>query len=344
MKILILGGTRFVGRHLATEALLRGHELTLFNRGRSGPGLFPNAEHRRGDRDGGLDALAEGEWDACFDTSGQTPRQVEASTDLLAERVGHYGFISSASAYADRDRAPLSEDAPLASADSPDDLDRRVATTYGARKAACEEVVRKRFGARASILRPSLVAGPYDDSGRFDYWLRRALSGGELLAPGPAHDPVQLLDARDLATFALDLAEREIGGTYNVAGPADDVTFMGLVRGAVNAAGSAARVTWVDPGFLLERGAEPWTEIPLWIPEDGPRGLHGLDVSAARARGFAPRQVGETLRDTLVWIENSATEPVAGIGLDPQRERELLREWHRSQAMSRTLLAAGHEI
>lgn len=344
MKILLLGGTRFLGRHLATEALLRGHELTLFNRGLSDPALFDGVETRLGDRNGDLDALRDGEWDVCIDSSGQAPHQVEGTAELLAGGVGRYLFVSSMSVYADRDHAPLTEGDRLATVDDEVELRSLVPDTYGARKAACEASVRDHFGDRALVLRPGLLAGPHDDSGRFDYWLRRAGAGGELIAPGPAHDPVQFLDARDLAVFALDLLEREVGGTLNVAGPEGVVTFEDVVRGAVNATGSVARVTWVDPSFLLEHAVEPWTELPLWIPEDGPRGLHGLDTSAAQALGFEPRPLADTLRDTLAWLDEDEQDPVAGIGLDPDRERELLREWHRTEALARTPLAAGHEI
>lgn len=341
MKVLILGGTRFLGRHFATEVLLRKHELTLFNRGQSSPGLFAQADQRQGDRDGSLEALETGEWDLCIDTSAQAPHQVEATAKLLRERVGRYCLISTASVYRDSSRAPLLESAPLVAPEATRD---KSPATYAGRKVGCEQAARKAFGDRALVLRPGLLAGPFDTTGRVDYWLRRARSGGELLAPGPAHDPIQCLDARDLARFALDLAEREVSGTFNVAGPSGTVTFEDLVSGAVRATASVARVTWVDPGFLLERGVEPWTELPVWIPEDGARGLHGLDVGAAEALGLRITPLDQTLRDTLIWLENTSAAPIGGVGLDPARERQLLSEWHRAEALARAPLAAGHEI
>ncbi len=344
MKLLVLGGTRFVGRHLVEEALGRGHEVTLFHRGRSGAELFPDVERRTGDRRGDLTALGVGEWDACIDTSGYLPSEVAASAEWLRERVACYLFVSTISVLGDPARLGQDEHAPLAAlpagpepALAPD--------TYGALKAAAEGEVGARFGERALILRPGLVVGPHDPTDRFSYWVRRLSRGGVVLAPSPAGAQVQWIDGRDLARFALDLLERRQTGIYQVAGPTHRTSMGELLEAGLALAGGDGQIEWVDPSFLLERGLVAFADLPLWIPEEGPRGLMAVDNGRALAAGLAPRPLESTFGDTLAWLAGLGLDRPLAAGLTPDRERSLLAEWSRErQGAPVHAWLAGHEI
>lgn len=326
MKLLVLGGTKFLGRHFVAAALARGHAVTLFHRGRTNPDLFPEAEHVLGDRDGGLGALAGRTWDAVLDPSGYVPRVVRASAAALAGRTGRYAFVSSISAYA----APLApgadESAPLATLADPA-VEEITGETYGGLKAACEREVARAFGEQALVVRPGLIVGPHDSTDRFPYWPRRLARGGEVLAPGRREQPVQVIDGRDLAEWLLAMLEQDRGGTYNAAGPAAPVTLGTLLEQLALAVGSTGSLTWVDEAFLLARGVQPWTELPLWLPADE-AGLDEVSVQRAIAAGLTFRPLAVTARDTLDWDlarpdEARANSPV----LTPAREAELLAAW-----------------
>jgi nucleoside-diphosphate-sugar epimerase len=308
VRLLVLGGTRFLGRSLVEQALARGHELTLFNRGRTAPELFPEARRLVGDRDGGLDALADGEWDAVVDVACFVPRVVRASAELLAGRVAHYAYISSISAYADLS-GPVSEDSPVGELDDPQ---AEGMEHYGPLKAASERVVREVYPGRSLVVRPGLIVGPHDPTGRFTYWAHRVRHGGEILAPGPPERHVQLVHVGDLASFVLDLVEREDTGLYNATHPG--IAWRELLAGA--------DATWVGDDFLVEQGVEEWMELPLWLSDPAFVGMLSADVSRALAAGLGFRPVDETLRD-------AAEAPlVEGVGLTPEREAELLAAWH----------------
>lgn len=326
MRLLVIGGTRFLGRHFVEAALARGHAVTLFNRGRSNPGLFPGVETIVGDRDGELGALAGRTWDAVLDPSGYVPRVVRASAAMLAGRVRLYAFVSSISVYATPIAPGADESAPLAGLADPA-TETITGETYGALKAACEREAVRAFGEHAVVVRPGLIVGPYDTTDRFPYWPRRLARGGDVLAPGDGRQPVQVIDGRDLAAWLLDLLERGTGGTYNATGPAEPVTLGGLLEGAALALGATSRLVWVDEAFLLERGVQPWTELPLWVPpEEG--GLDEVSIARALAAGLALRPLAETVRDTLAW--DLARPPGARDGspaLTPGREAALLAEW-----------------
>ena len=313
MRLLVLGGTQFYGRHLVEQALARSHDVTLFNRGRTAPDLFPEAEHLVGDRDGRLEPLQAGEWDAAIDVAGFVPRVVRASAELLASRVGHYTFVSTIGVYADRS-GTLSEDDGLAELDpthSADEL-REDYENYGPLKALCEGVAREVFGGRALIVRPGLIVGPHDPTGRFTYWADRLRRGGEILAPAPPERRVQFVDVRDLAAFTLDLVERRDSSVYNV-------TREGVPWGELLAGGN---VTWVSDEFLVEQGVEEWMELPLWLASPEFFGMHRADVSRAVAAGLRFRPVAET-------VAGAAGAPAKeGVGLSPEREAELLAAWH----------------
>jgi 2'-hydroxyisoflavone reductase len=329
MRLLILGGTHFVGRHVAAAALARGHAVTLFNRGRSDPELFPQAERIVGDRDGDLSGLARGEWDAVLDPSAFFPDTVERTAALLSGRVGLYGFVSSAAAYSLADeRRPIDESAPLRLPTAGVDLGPH--GDYGALKAACERTVAAAFAGTALTIRPGLIVGPHDLTDRLTYWVRRIADGGDVLAPGPRDRPIQLLDARDLAEWWLNMAERGSGGVYNLCGPR--LPLHELFARCARIAGRDARIVWADEDLLLDAGVKPWTELPLWMPAPDAARVSELSSAKAAAHGLALRSIDVTIGDVLAW-DRSRPRPRPGAsvgtryvvaGLAPDREAELL--------------------
>jgi 2'-hydroxyisoflavone reductase len=314
VRLLVLGGTTFVGRALVEAALAGGHDVTLFTRGRTGAPLFPQAERLTGDRDGGLGPLRGGRWDACVDVSGYVPRVVRQSAELLRGRVGRYVFVSSISAYASFAEPGLHEGSPLAELDDPtvEEID---ASTYGGLKALCETVVQEVFGERAALVRPGIVAGPNDPTGRFTYWAARGLRGGEALVPAQVATRLQVVDARDLGAFLL-LAAGGLSGAYNVVGPAEPAGLADVVAPATAVA--------VDSAFLQAQGVTP-VEVPLWFP--GGDGWSSVDASRALAAGLALRPLAGTIagaREEAPLLE--------GVGLAPAREAALLDAWRESAA------------
>jgi 2'-hydroxyisoflavone reductase len=311
MKLLILGGTKFLGRHTVDVALARGHEVTLFNRGRTRPDLFPDAEKLRGDREGDLAALVGRSFDAVVDTSGFVPRVVRATIDALGD-VGHYTFVSTISVYADVSTPPT-ESSPLA-----DDEE------YGGLKARCEEIVRERFP-DAFIPRPGLIVGPWDQTGRFTYWPERLAEGGRVLAPAPPEADAQVIDARDLAGWIVRAAEDGTAGTYNaVDRPFPRATLVETCR---EVAGTDAEIVWVDPGFLADHEVGEWMELPLWLSSAEYAGMLSVDPSPAFAAGLETRPLEETARDTLEWVRSGEAPTETDAGLDRQKEERLLDAW-----------------
>ncbi len=305
MRILVLGGTKFLGRAFVEAALARGHELTLFNRGQTNAGLFPEVEKLRGDRTVDLSAVEGRSWDAVVDPSGYTPAVVRAAAEQLRDS-GRYVFVSSISVYANFDEA-WDEAGPIAElGDLPIDELAPDFSNYGALKALCEAEVDAVFGDRALIVRPGLIGGPYDPTGRFTYWAQRLGRGGEILAPGPDRD-TQFIDVRDLAEWMVEAVERELSGTYNATN--DGVPWAELLAGA--------DVTWVTDEFLQEHDVGEWMELPLWIAG----GRVEVDVSKAVGAGLRFRPLAET-------IAGAAGAPAAeGVGLTPEREAGLLKAW-----------------
>ena len=327
MKLLIVGGTRFLGRHLVDVARARGHAVTLFNRGRSAP---PPAgvESLVGDRAGDLAALQSGTWDAAIDTCGYLPRDVARVAAALRPRVGALAFVSTVSVYASSAR-PNDEDSPLAPLDDPDTtvVDGR---SYGPLKAACETEVRRRFGGDALVLRPGLIVGPHDPTQRFSYWparLGRAADGDTVLAPGHAAAPVQFIDARDLAAFTLDALERGHRGVFNAVSPPGRWTFGELLDACAAAAGVSVRFAWVDVAALEALGLAPWSDLPLALPDDDEhRGFMQTDTTRAQAAGLALRPLEATVADTLAWHRSlpAAQQAFDRAGLTPLREAAAL--------------------
>lgn len=325
MRILVLGGTSFAGRHLVEQALARGHELVLFNRGRTGAGLHPGVERVAGERAGNLEGLDGRTFDAVVDMSGYFPADVERSAALLAGSAGRYLFVSTRSVYADHSQPGANEDSALAELPPGAPRDEITGESYGPLKVMCERAVRAAFGDRATILRPGLIVGPYDPTGRFTYWPVRIAAGGDVLAPAPPDQAIQVVDARDLATFALDLLERDAAGTYDVVSPAGLLTLGRVLDACLAAAGGDARLVWADESFLLERGVEPWTELPLWTPGEDMAGFQRSDVSRALAAGLSIRPIAQTVADTLRWAQEAHPDP--GASMTREREAALLREW-----------------
>ncbi len=318
MQLLVLGGTRFLGRALVDDALARDHEVTLFNRGQTNPELFPEAEKLRGDRTRDVSALAGREWDAVLDVATLLPRVVRLSVEALRGRVGRCAYVSSVSVYADQSRPPV-EGAPLLELEDPSD---ESIESYGALKAACERVVEDAFGEAATIVRPGLIVGPHDPTDRFTYWPVRVAAGGEVLAPGSPDDPVQFVDVRDLAAWILDLTERGAGGVFNATG--ESMPFQRLLDECRSVSGSDARFTWVPSETLLEAGVEEWMGVPLWIASPGWDAANRVVVERAIEAGLSFRPLPETIRDTLAWHAEREWPPAEGVGLSSERERELL--------------------
>ena len=323
MRLLILGGTIFLGRHVAAEALSRGHEVTVFHRGRHGADLFPDAEHLLGDRSGDLTALEGREWEAAIDTSGYQPADVAASSALLGRaRVEHLGFVSTCNVYPTWPAEAVSEDTPVWT--EGDD--------YGPNKAACEREAEAALPGRVAAYRAGLLCGPHDNVFRLPWWVQRIGRGGEVLAPGDPERTVQLVDCRDLAIWFVDLAEQRRAGVFNATVPAGRTTMHEVLEAAVAATGSDAHLTWVPDEALTAAGVEPWMELPLWLPEaDGP-GTWQVAASRAEATGLRARPIAETVADIWAWLESGVAEaegedwlsPAAARGIAPEKEREVL--------------------
>jgi 2'-hydroxyisoflavone reductase len=332
MRLLVLGGTLFLGRHLVVAARDRGHEVTLFNRGRTAPGLFADVEEIHGDRESALGALGDRRWDAVIDTSGYVPRVVATAARTLADRAGHYTFVSSISAYGSFAEAGLTEDAPAASPPEPESED--VASHYGALKAACEREVRAVFGDRALIVRPGLIAGPHDPTERFTYWVRRLAESGPVLVPDAPVQPVQLVDARDLAEWMISLSERRASGVFNATGPDTPLSFGALIERIRDAVAGSPELVPVAEDVLAAAGVEPWQDLPLWLDLERHPDLAGflaVDVQRACAAGLRFRSLESTAVDTLRWVRERdgvrakvVGVPLAPAGLPPEREAELL--------------------
>ena len=290
--------------------------MTTFTRGQSNPGLFEGAEMLYGDRDGELDALRDRNWDAVVDTSGYYPRVVQDSVDLLRDAVPFYVFVSSVSAYGSL-ATPPTEDSPTA--ELPDDATESL-DFYGPLKAECERVVQRTYGESAAIVRPGLIVGPHDPTGRFTYWPHRLARGGDVLAPGPRDNPVQLIDGRDLGAWLVLLAERRTAGTFNAVTP--PITMGSLIETTRETVNPEARLVWVDAEFLVERDVGQWMELPLWVVEDDTAGLLQADSSRAIAAGLTFRPLEETIRGAL-----ADAELTDAAGMKPGREAELLTAW-----------------
>lgn len=325
MNLLILGGTVFVGRALVEAAQSAGHSVTLFNRGKSNPDLFPDVTHLRGDRDGGLDALADGTWDAVIDTSGYVPRHVRDSASLLADRVGQYLFISSISVYAMPVAAGADESTAVSTLNDPT-VEEVTGETYGALKALCEQAAESAMPGRVLNVRAGLIVGPYDRTDRFTYWPVRVQRGGTMLAP-PLSSPMQFIDVRDLAAWCITRVEAGDSGTFNVTGPQEPHSFGTLIDTCRSAVDTPAEVVEASEDFLTEHNVAPWSDLPLWLPAHL-QGMSRIDVSKAVASGLRFRPLAETVADTLAWFASErGVDAELRAGLKPDREAEVVAAW-----------------
>ena len=327
MKLLVIGGTRFLGRAIVNQALAAGHEVTLFNRGQSNPELFAEVETLVGDRDGGLDILHGRSWDAVIDTCGYFPRLVHDSATLLADAVEHYVFISSISVYPfDALREPgLAEDTAVGTIED-ETVEEVTGETYGPLKALCEQAAEAAMPGRVLNVRAGLIVGPHDQSDRFTYWPYRVAKGGAVLAPDNPDYLVQFIDVRDLANWILHMVEQRKVGDYNVTGMAGQVTLGDVLAISRDVSGSDATFTWVEESFLREQEIEPWSHLPLWVGGGLP-GFNLVSCDKAFADGLQIRPLADTVRDTLDWQATRPADHEWRAGLDPEREAELLQKW-----------------
>lgn len=332
-KILVLGGTGFLGPHFVRAALAKGHTITLFNRGKTNAGLFPDLEHLKGDRESGdLEALKGRTFDAVVDTSGYVPAHVEATAKLFAQSASHYQFISSISVYGQFGERPevIDETAEVGTVDDAEvakvETIRQSLPFYGPMKARCEAAAEAAMPGKVSVLRPGLIVGPGDTSDRFTWWPVRIDRGGEVMVPGDPDGRVQFVDVRDLADFMLHCIENEIAGVKNVNGFAGPVSMGDLLAACKCATSKAVTLTWVDEEFLAANDVRPWMQMPLWLPADK-RSI--VDVKRAIAAGLTFRPVADTVRDTLQWAKaERGDKPFERTGVPAARERELLEKWH----------------
>jgi 2'-hydroxyisoflavone reductase len=325
MKILVIGGTRFLGRNFVEIASKQGHELTLFNRGQTNPYLFPEIEKLEGDRDGDLAPLKGRTWDVVVDTCGYVPRIVAKSAELLAGSVGLYVFISTINVYANYSKPGLNEDSPLATIED-ESVEEVTDEAYGPLKVLCERAVRQNFPKDSLIPRCGLIVGPHDPTDRFTYWPVRIQKGGEVLVPSPPHMQVQFIDVRDLAEFLLLLAERRTNGIFNTTGPADKLTMQDFLTKCSSEIGNQVSFTWVSEELIT--GSDVG-HIPMWTPENW-RGIFQADCSKAINVGLSFRPLTETINDTLAWHATRPSDYDLKVGLKPEKEKELLKKWHDS--------------
>lgn len=324
MRILFIGGTKFVGRWMVDAALAANHEVTLFHRGKTNTDIFPEVEHRIGDRDSDLSSLNEGTWDAVIDTSGYTPKQVHRMAELLKDRVETYTFISTVSVYDDPVRAGADENAPLKKL-SEDAGDEVTGATYGALKVLAERALDEVFEGRVLHIRPGLVVGPHDPTDRFTYWVDRLYRGGEVLVPGKPEKRVQFIDARDLGEFTVKLTAQKTHGYYNATGPGFPLTWGRWMDIFKEAFKNDVRLTWVNDTFLEQQPLKG-NEFPFWVPEPYD-GLLAIDTRKAISAGLTFRPLHDTIQDTFQWDQSRERDQL-NAGLSSKEESHLLKSWH----------------
>jgi 2'-hydroxyisoflavone reductase len=336
LKLLVLGGTGFLGPAIVEAGTARGHQMTLFNRGKTRPELFPDVEKLRGDRDPktgeGLKALEGRSFDAVFDDCGYYPRMVRASAELLAPHIKQYVYVSSISCYADNSKENCDESSAVATMDDPTlETMGKNYEYYGALKALCEKAAMEAVPDGATIVRPGYIVGPGDPTDRFTYWPVRVARGGEVLAPGAPTDPIQVIDVRDLAEWMLHLAETGTTGSFNACGPERRLTMSEVLEACKTASGSDAKFTWVNADFLLKQGEDGDGSLPIWAPyQDKYKGIHTWSNARAIKAGLKFRPIATTAKDTLIWFRTLPKERQDKLKAGPSAEREvaMLTAWH----------------
>lgn len=317
MQLLVLGGTQFLGRAIVESALARGHQVTLFNRGKTNPGLFEGrAQQVTGDRTDDLGPLAGRYWDAVVDVAAYFPAHVALSVGALGPLTERYLFVSTISVYADHSVPPV-EEAPLSELSDPADTSPE---TYGARKAASEKIVQAALGEKATVVRPGLIVGPFDPTERFSYWPQRIARGGRVLAPGAPGDPLQFIDVRDLGDFIVRLLEKGTPGTFNATGRT--VPFDKLLQTCRQVCGGDTELVWVPSTWLLAAGLAPWMGVPLWVAGPDLAGANRVDITKALATGLSSRPLAETVRSAL-----DSPAPRVRTEFSPEQEQQLLQAW-----------------
>ncbi|MEJ0087357.1 MAG: NAD-dependent epimerase/dehydratase family protein [Pseudomonadota bacterium] len=333
LKVLILGGTGFIGPHFVRVLTEAGHTVTLFNRGKRDPEAKPGVEQLLGDRNGQVDALKGRDWDVCIDNSGYKPSQVRLTAELLQPHIKHYIFISSVSAYADYISTNIDEDYKLATLKDPAN-EEVTGETYGGLKVLCEQIVQKTYGKNANVIRPTYIAGPGDPTDRFTYWPVRVSRGGEMLAPGTPADPIGYIDVRDLADFTRTCVEKRIGGVYNLCNRPRSATIGELLEKSKRISGADTRFAWASAEFIDKNGlnaeSAPPNAIPIWSPPTGDSaGFALIRCDRAVAKGLKFRSLETTIRDTLEWQKTRPAErQTLRAGLPPEKEKELLAALH----------------
>jgi len=324
MNILIIGGTRFLGRHLVDFALARGHQITLFNRGQTNPNLFPNVETIIGDREHDINKLSDRKWDAVIDTCGYVPRILRESAIGLERSVGRYVFISSISAFASFSKIGINESDPTATMED-ESIEEITSETYGPLKVLCEKTVMDFFGDRGLVVRPGLIVGPNDPTDRFTYWPVRIAKGGDVLAPEKPEVPIQIIAVRDLSEFTIKLIEDYASGIYNATGPNYELELGAMLETCKQVSGSNVNIQWGTVEFLEQNKVEAWSDMPVWVPDNEEnQGFSRIDVSKAIKAGLMFRPLEETVRDTLAWAGTRSTDHELRAGLKEEREKELL--------------------
>jgi len=324
MKILILGGTIFLGKHLVNSAQKKGHEVTLFNRGKHNPDWFPNVEKLKGDRDGDFESLKGRTFDAVIDTSGYVPRIVKLSAEFMKNKTDNYTFISSISVYKDFSEMGMNENSAAGTIED-ETTEEITGESYGPLKYLCEKTVEEIYKERALNIRPGLIVGEDDPSDRFGYWIYRINKGGKVLAPGPKEKNVQFIDVKDLADWTIKMVEEKNIGTYSATGPDYNLTFEKLIDDCKKVSGSNAEIVWIDQRFLMNENAGAYVELPLWLPDEMDGG-NNCDVSKAIGKGLTFRLLEETLKDSMEFI-NSKKDYTLKAGLKTERETELIKKW-----------------
>jgi 2'-hydroxyisoflavone reductase len=330
LKILILGGTGFIGPHQVETALGRGHQVSIFNRGKTAPNMFPQVENLIGDRDNDLGALKGRKWDAVIDNSGYIPRWVRQSAVALKPNVGQYLYMSSLSVYADNSVIGLTEKGQRLKLEDPT-TEERSPQTYGGMKALSEDHVKDSFPDNSTLIRAGLIVGPGDPTDRFTYWPVRMHRGGETLAPGTPKDPIQCIDVRDLARWTIQAIEDRHYGPYNVTGPYHQMTMGQFLDITVDTTNSTSTLTWIPWEFLKANNVSPWTDLPLWVPPNsGMDGFVQVDITRAVKADLTFRPMAQTVQDSLAWHRTIDDGPLKA-GLTAEREAEILKKWHQSR-------------